>query len=152
MQLRCRAAPRLARRFYSLRICYSELVESILDDKRDVTYMSHLTGHGFLKLMRPTHPLTYRIDQLLPAPEVLQFLVEQAQMEPRVAYSTFNMGHGFAIYCRPGEGDKIVKSARAKRLEAIVAGAVEEGERRILIKPLAVEYGSDELRLGPEQG
>jgi phosphoribosylformylglycinamidine cyclo-ligase len=130
---------------------YTELVDSILDAELPVTYMSHLTGHGFLKLMRPTHDLTYRITRLLPVPEVLDFLVEKAGMTPRIAYSTFNMGHGFAIYCSEGSGAKVVESAAEKGLEAIVAGRVEAGERGIVIEPLDIEYGSDELRLGPDQ-
>jgi phosphoribosylformylglycinamidine cyclo-ligase len=130
---------------------YSELVESILDADLPIHYMSHLTGHGFLKLMRPTYNHTYRIERLLPVPAVLDFLVAKAEMAPRVAYSTFNMGHGFAIYCAVGSGEKVVEAAQKKGLDAIVAGRVEKGERRIVIEPLDIEYGSDELRLGPDQ-
>ncbi len=130
---------------------YTELVDSILDAELPVTYMSHLTGHGFLKLMRPAHELTYRITQLLGVPEVLGFLVERAGMTPRVAYSTFNMGHGFAIYCGEGFGGKVVESAAKKGLKAIVAGRVESGERAIVIEPLDIEFSGDELRLGPGQ-
>lgn len=130
---------------------YTELVDSILDAGLPVTYMSHLTGHGFLKLMRPMHDLSYRITQLLPVPEVLGFLVEKAGMTPRVAYSTFNMGHGFAIYCGGGSGTQVVQSATKKGLTAIVAGCVESGERGIVIEPLDIAFASDELRLGPGQ-
>lgn len=130
---------------------YSELVESILDADLPVHYLSHLTGHGFLKLMRPTHNFTYRIKRLLPVPEVLEFLVAEAGMTPNVAYSTFNMGHGFAIYCGEGFGAKVVEAAAKKGFEAIVAGHVESGGRRIVIEPLEITYGSDELRLGPDQ-
>jgi phosphoribosylformylglycinamidine cyclo-ligase len=130
---------------------YSELVESILEARVPVTYMSHLTGHGFLKLMRPTHELTYRIKKLLPVPEVHKFLVEQANMSERVAFSTFNMGHGFAIYCAERSGARVVEAANKKGLNAIVAGHVESGERSIVIEPLGITYGSDELRLHPDQ-
>jgi phosphoribosylformylglycinamidine cyclo-ligase len=60
------------------------------------------------------------------------------------------MGHGFAIYCEAGSGDRIVESAEKKGLAAVVAGAVEVGQRRIIVEPLGIEYGSEELRLGPE--
>jgi phosphoribosylformylglycinamidine cyclo-ligase len=129
---------------------YSNLVDSILDAGLSVSYMSHVTGHGFLKLMRPTQNLTYRISQLLPVPEVLTFLAEKAEMSTKVAYSTFNMGHGFAIYCAEGSGEQVVAHAKKKDLDAVVAGRVEAGERRIVIEPLGIEYGSDELRLGPD--
>lgn len=130
---------------------YSELVESVLDEGTPVTYMSHVTGHGFLKLMRPTRSLTYRITHLLPVPEVHSFLQARAGMDDRVAYSTFNMGHGFAIYCGAGSGQSVVESAEEKGLAAIIAGQVEAGERKIVIEPLGITYRSDELRLHPDQ-
>jgi phosphoribosylformylglycinamidine cyclo-ligase len=131
---------------------YTNLVESILDAGLPVKYMSHLTGHGLLKLMRANRDLRYRIDRLLDVPEVLSFLVEKAGMSPRVAYSTFNMGHGFAIYCGRGSGESIVQSARDSRLAATVAGRVEHGERSIVIEPAGnLELAGDELALRPEQ-
>jgi phosphoribosylformylglycinamidine cyclo-ligase len=129
---------------------YTDLVDSVLDAHLPVTYMSHVTGHGFLKLMRSAKGLRYRITKLLPVPEVLQFLVDRTSMSTRVAYSTFNMGHGFAIYCAAGSGEKIVESANRKGLDAVVAGHVEEGERSIVVEPLDIEYASAELRLGPD--
>jgi phosphoribosylformylglycinamidine cyclo-ligase len=129
-------------------VIYSDLVDRVLDAGIPVTYMSHITGHGFLKLMRPARELTYRITELLPVPEVLEFLVGQAEMSARVAYSTFNMGHGFAIYCAAGSGQRVVDAAQGKGLAAAVAGRVEEGERCVIIDPLDVRYDSEELRLG----
>lgn len=130
---------------------YCELVASALDANLPVTYLSHITGHGFLKLMRPAQDFTYRIDKLLPVPEVLRFLVQQAEMSDHHAYSTFNMGTGFAIYCAAGSGAKIVEIARRVKLEAIVAGVVERGARRVLIEPLNVEFGDDELQIAPDR-
>jgi phosphoribosylformylglycinamidine cyclo-ligase len=130
---------------------YSKLVEALLDAGVRVTYLSHITGHGFLKLMRPPHDFTYRITQLLPVPEVLGFLAAQTGMSERAAYSTLNMGCGFAVYCAAGSGGAVVDLAGATGLQAVVAGAVEEGPRRVLIDPLGIEFGGEELRLGPEE-
>lgn len=128
---------------------YSPLVEAVLDAGLPVHYLSHITGHGLLKLMRPPRELSYRIRELLPVPEVLEFLVQKAGMTPRVAYSTFNMGQGFAIYCAQGSGSAVVEAARRQGLEARVAGVVEPGERSVVIEPLGIEYRGEELRLGP---
>jgi phosphoribosylformylglycinamidine cyclo-ligase len=130
---------------------YSGLVEAVLDAGVPVTYLSHITGHGFLKLMRPARDLTYRIGELLPVPEVLRFLAERAGMSERSAYSTLNMGCGFAVYCAAGSGATVVEIARGMGLEAIVAGGVEDGPRRVVIEPLAIEFDGEELRLGPER-
>ena len=131
---------------------YSGLVEAVLDAGVSVTYLSHITGHGFLKLMRPARDFTYRITELLPVPEVLRFLAEQVKMTERSAYSTFNMGCGFAVYCAAGSGATVVEVARGRGLDAVVAGTVEAGARRVVIEPLGIEFGGEELRLGPEGG
>src|SRR6185437_16736093 len=83
-------------------VMYAPLVAAALDAQVPVSYLSHITGHGLLKLMRPARALTYRIERLPPIPAVLAFLAEQAGLDAHAAYSTFNMGAGFAIYCAAG--------------------------------------------------
>lgn len=129
---------------------YSRLVETVLDAGVPVSYLSHITGHGFLKLMRPPHELTYRIARLLPVPEVLGYLARQTSMSDRAAYATLNMGAGFAVYCAAGSGEQVVDLAHGLGLKALLAGAVEEGPRRVLLEPLDIEYTGEELRLGPQ--
>jgi phosphoribosylformylglycinamidine cyclo-ligase len=58
------------------------------------------------------------------------------------------MGAGFAVYCAPGNGEQVVALAHGLGLQAILAGTVENGPRRVLIEPLGVEFASAELRLG----
>jgi phosphoribosylformylglycinamidine cyclo-ligase len=132
-------------------LIYSGLVESVLDAGLPVTYLSHITGHGFLKLMRPTRDLTYRLTEILPVPEVLGYLVDRVGMSVHDAYSTFNMGAGFAIYCAEGSGEAVVQRARDTGLTAIVAGRIERGERRVIVEPLGIEYAGEELSLAPER-
>ena len=50
-------------------LMYAPLVASLLERKIPVTYLSHITGHGMLKLMRPKRPFTYQISRLPPVPE-----------------------------------------------------------------------------------
>ena len=109
-----------------------------------------MTGHGLLKLMRPQRELTYRIDRLPAVPEVLDFMVSQAGLDPPSAYSTFNMGSGFAVYCAAGSGGAVVETAAGVGLEAIVAGRVEEGPRRVVIEPVGVIFEGDQLELSAE--
>jgi len=129
-------------------IMYAGLVKSLLGAEVPVTYLSHITGHGFLKLMRPLRPLTYRITDLLPVPPVLEFLVESAEMSPQAAYSTFNMGVGYAVYCERGTGASVVEIARGLGLEARVAGHVETGPRQVIVEPLSLTFQSGEMVLG----
>jgi phosphoribosylformylglycinamidine cyclo-ligase len=128
-------------------VIYVPLVQALVESDLEVSYLSHITGHGLLKLMRPPKPLTYRISALPPVPEVLAFLVEQAQLDARAAHSTFNMGSGYAVYCRPGCGGEVVARARSLGFEALVAGAVEQGPRQVVVEPIAVIYAGSELEL-----
>src|SRR5262249_5220690 len=70
-------------------LLYAPLVATLLQADVGVTYISHVTGHGLLKLMRPNRPLTYRIRQLPRVPALLEFLVAQAGLDAYAAYSTF---------------------------------------------------------------
>jgi phosphoribosylformylglycinamidine cyclo-ligase len=126
-------------------VMYAGLVGALLESDVPISYLSHITGHGLLKLMRRPRQLTYRIAALPPVPEVLVFLAEQVGLDDRAAYSTLNMGAGYAVYCAAGRGSEVVELARAAGLTALVAGAVEAGQRRVILDPLGVEYAGEEL-------
>lgn len=132
-------------------ILYARLVAALAGADVPVSYLSHVTGHGLLKLMRPSRELTYRISDLPPVPEVLAFLAEQAGMDAHAAYSTFNMGSGYAVYTAMGTGERVAEIARGLGHDALVAGAVEEGPRRVIVEPVDVTYAGDELDLAPQQ-
>ena len=132
---------------------YAQLVAALLDAGGEVElhYLSHITGHGLLKLMRPSRDLSYHISTLPETPEVLRFLVDQAQMPAREAYSTFNMGAGFAVYCAAGGGEAAVAEAKAAGLEAHVAGTVQEGPRRVVLEQIDVVFESEDMNLAPRR-
>ncbi len=131
---------------------YVPLLRQLLGDPRvQLTYLSHITGHGLLKLMRPQRELTYRIRALVPVPPVLAFLAAQAGLEAAAAYSTLNMGAGFAVYCRPGGGARVVEVAHELGLDALLAGTVEEGPRQVILEPVGVTFAGDQLALAPER-
>ncbi len=128
-------------------LMYVGLVATLLEEDVGLSYISHITGHGLLKLMRPPRPLTYRITRLPEVPSVLSFLVEQAELDAHAAYSTFNMGSGYALYCAAGAGEAIVASAQRLGLSALVAGSVEAGPRQVILEPVNVRFAAEELEL-----
>ena len=128
-------------------LMYAPLVATLLRADAPVTYLSHVTGHGLLKLMRPRRSLTYHIRRLPKVPALLEFLVSQAGLDAHAAYSTFNMGSGYAVYCKPGAGEAIVATARALGLDAVLAGGVEEGPRQLILEPVGAHYRGGELEL-----
>jgi phosphoribosylformylglycinamidine cyclo-ligase len=129
---------------------YVPLVSAMLERGVPVHYLSHITGHGLLKLMRPSSPFTYRISQLPEVPEVLAFMVKQAKLDAHAAYSTFNMGCGFAVYCASGSGQSVLALAEQLGFQAILGGAVEQGPRRVILEPVAVRYDGTELELSAQ--
>jgi len=132
-------------------VMYVPLLEAVIDAGVELTYISHITGHGLLKLMRPTKELTYRIERLPSVPPVLSFLVEQAGLDAAAAYSTFNMGCGYAFYCPAGSGGQIVEIAKRLSLEAAVSGHVEEGTRQVILEPVDVRFAGERLELSIHQ-
>jgi phosphoribosylformylglycinamidine cyclo-ligase len=126
-------------------IVYVPLVEALMNDDVPIHYLSHITGHGLLKLMRPSRDLGYLITKLPDVPEVLAFMVERAGMSPEAAYSTFNMGCGYAIYCGPGAGDRVVAIATELGFRAHVAGEVAPGPRRVVLNDRAVLGDAGEI-------
>jgi phosphoribosylformylglycinamidine cyclo-ligase len=128
-------------------VMYAPLVAALIERGLQLTYISHVTGHGLLKLMRPPKALTYRIERLPDVPEVLAFLVERAGLDAHAAYSTFNMGSGYALYCPPGGGQEIVDVAAELGLAAVLAGHVEQGPRQVVIEPVGVRFEDAELEL-----
>jgi len=127
------------------------LIAALSETDVELTYISHVTGHGLLKLMRPVKQLTYRIERLPEVPSVLSFLVEQTGMDTQAAFSTFNMGCGYALYCAPGDSERIVATAERLGLSAMLAGHVEEGPRQVVLEPVGVHFAGDQLELSIDQ-
>ncbi|MFZ4585362.1 MAG: AIR synthase related protein [Acidimicrobiia bacterium] len=123
---------------------YSPIVTAALAAGATISYCSHVTGHGFRKLMRAERELRYVITEVPPVPPVLEFLVAQLGMDGRDAYGTFNMGAGFAIYCPTDSTEPVLDAAKTAGLDAWRAGHVETGERSIVVEPLGVEWRSDD--------
>jgi len=131
-------------------VMYVELVACLLSEGVQLNYISHVTGHGLLKLMRPLQPLTYRIERLPDVPPVLSFLAGEAGLDAEAAYSTLNMGAGYAIYCPAGVSAEVIRIAQTLGHEAMLAGHVEEGPRQVILEPVGVRFASDRLELAAD--
>jgi phosphoribosylformylglycinamidine cyclo-ligase len=132
-------------------LMYVPLVAALLEADIPVTYVSHVTGHGLLKLMRPPRPLTYRIERLPEVPTVLSFLAAEAALDAQAAFSTFNMGSGYGVYCAPGAGARVIGIAERLGLTALLAGRVEEGPRQVILEPVGVRFAGTDLELSAAQ-
>ncbi len=110
-------------------------------------YCANITGHGWRKLLRHPGRFTYRIHTVPPVPEVLRFIAAEAGHDAREAYGTLNMGAGFALFVDAKAASQVVAHARACGIEAWVAGQVEAGAKQLIVEPLGIAWGDDELQL-----
>ncbi|WPB58736.1 AIR synthase related protein [Xylophilus sp. GOD-11R] len=128
-------------------VLYSPVTEALAKAGIGMKYCANITGHGWRKLLRHPSAFTYRIAQVPPITPVLKFIQEHAKQDDREAYGTFNMGAGFALFVKSEDAERTVEVARALGVSAIVAGQVEAGPKQVVIEPIGVTFGHDDLQL-----
>ena len=128
-------------------VLYSPVTEALYKAGITPHYCANITGHGWRKLLRHPAEHRYRIHTVPPVTPVLKFIQQHARQDDREAYSTLNMGAGFAIFVRAEDAQRTVDVARAQGIEALIAGCVEAGNKELLIEPLNIRFGNDDLQL-----
>jgi phosphoribosylformylglycinamidine cyclo-ligase len=128
-------------------VLYSPVTEALYRAGVMPHYCANITGHGWRKLLRHPAEHRYRIHTVPAVTPVLKFIQQHAQQDDREAYSTLNMGAGFAIFVRAEDAQRTVDVATAHGVAAIVAGQVEAGPKELVIEPLDIRFGTDDLQL-----
>ena len=128
-------------------VLYPPVTEAAFEAGIGLRYIANVTGHGWRKIMRHPARFTYRISEVPPVPEVLQFMADESRQTAEEAYGSLNMGAGFALFVRPEDGEAVVACAEAKGVRAWVAGVVEDGPRQVVIDPLDVTLPGESLAL-----
>ncbi|NBQ90496.1 MAG: phosphoribosylformylglycinamidine cyclo-ligase [Betaproteobacteria bacterium] len=128
-------------------VLYSPVSEALAREGILPRYCVNVTGHGWRKLLRHPGSYTYRVHTVPPVPPVLRFIQRWADLDDHEAYSTLNMGAGFAYFVAPDEAQRTVETAQACGVAAWVGGTVEAGPKQLLIEPLGLRYSADDLQL-----
>ncbi len=128
-------------------VLYSPVTEALYQAGITPRYCANITGHGWRKLLRHPAEHTYRIHTVPDVTPVLKFIQQHAQQDAREAYSTFNMGAGFALFVDAADAQRTVDVAQAQGVKAWIAGQVEAGPKQVLIEPLNIRFGADDLQL-----
>ena len=128
-------------------VLYSPVTEALAKAGIVPHYCANITGHGWRKLLRHPATLTYRVHAVPPVPPVLKFIQQHARQDDHEAYGTLNMGAGFALFVAPEQAQRCVEIAQAQGVAAMIAGRVEAGAKRLIVEPLALEWGDDALQL-----
>lgn len=126
---------------------YVALVRDLMEAGLDLHYMVNVTGHGWRKLMRATAGFSYVMDKIPPAPAEFGFMQERGDADDKEMYGNFNMGAGFAVYLPEGQALKVVETAASHGLKAWIAGAVEKGPKRVVIRPKDITFEGDSLEV-----
>lgn len=128
-------------------IIYSRLMDEVIEKTTYPHYAVHISGHGWRKLMRAQREFTYVIDKIPEPPPVFKLIQDVTGMTNEQIYGDYNMGAGFAIFVEPQSVSNIMKIANSLGYKALDAGYVEVGPRRVVIKPVGVEFKGDTLQI-----
>ena len=128
-------------------VLYSPVTEALFKAGITPRYCANITGHGWRKLLRHPAEHRYRIHAVPEVTPVLKFIQQHARQDDREAYSTLNMGAGFALFVAAEDARRTVDVARAQGMAALIAGQVEAGPKELLIEPLNIRFGNDDLQL-----
>lgn len=124
---------------------YAKLVEDLLE--LDIHYISNITGHGLRKIMRANRDFTYVIEKLFEPQEVFKFIQKEAGIDDTEMYQTFNMGQDYAIFLPASDVKKAQEIITKNGFESLDAGFLEEGERKVILKPKNINYKGSTLDL-----
>lgn len=128
-------------------LLYSPVTEALAAAGIVPHYCANITGHGWRKLMRHPGSFTYRITQLPPVPPVLAFIQRETGSDAREAYGNLNMGAGFALFVGANDARRTVDIAARCGVRGFIAGRVESGAKQVVIEPLALAFGGDDLHV-----
>jgi phosphoribosylformylglycinamidine cyclo-ligase len=114
-----------------------------------LNYVSHITGHGWRKIMRLEEPFVYEITTPRAAPAIFQFIMESGPVDQREAYATFNMGVGFAAYVAARDVEATLAAAKATGYDAWLAGRVHKdgAKKAVTVPSLGLEFGGETLQV-----
>jgi phosphoribosylformylglycinamidine cyclo-ligase len=86
-------------------VIYVQAIRELLASEVDVRGLAHITGDGFLNLLRLEADAGYRVDAPLPVPPVFVHIAERGGVDDAELYEVFNMGCGFCVVVPPDDAE-----------------------------------------------
>jgi phosphoribosylformylglycinamidine cyclo-ligase len=90
-------------------VIYVRAVRELLESGIEVRGLAHITGEGFLNLLRLEAEAGYRIDSPLPVPPVFELIAERGGVADAELYEVFNMGCGFCVVVPVADAEATVE-------------------------------------------
>jgi phosphoribosylformylglycinamidine cyclo-ligase len=107
-------------------VIYVRGVLELLRSDVDVRGLAHITGEGFLNLLRLEAEVGYRLDALPEPPPIFRLIAERGDVDPAELYEVFNMGCGFCCVVPADEADAAIELLGAHHPGAAVVGSVTD--------------------------
>jgi phosphoribosylformylglycinamidine cyclo-ligase len=107
---------------------YVRAVRDLIGSPADVRGLAHITGEGFLNLLRLEAPVGYRIDRPLPVPPIFDLIAERGGVEPAELYEVFNMGTGFVAVVPAADADAAVETLSRRHRGTAAIGEVTDSD------------------------
>jgi phosphoribosylformylglycinamidine cyclo-ligase len=107
-------------------VIYVRAIRELLASDVDVRGLAHITGEGFLNLLRLEAPVGYRVDTPLPVPEIFELIAERGGVEPAELYEVYNMGCGFCCVVPAPDAPAAVELLSAHHPGTSVIGSVTD--------------------------
>lgn len=126
---------------------YAKLIKDLLDQNINLHYASHITGHGFRKIMRGRPEFTYIIERIFEPFPVFDFIQTYANLTYEEMYGTFNMGNDYALFVSPKDVKKVLSIISKNKFKGLDAGYIEKGERKVVLESKDIIFESSSLDL-----
>ena len=104
-------------------VIYVRAIRELLASSVDVRGLAHITGEGFLNLLRLEGEVGYLIDDPLPVPEIFNLIAQRGGVEPAELYEVFNMGCGFCCVVPAADAPAAVALLSAHHSGTAVIGS-----------------------------
>jgi phosphoribosylformylglycinamidine cyclo-ligase len=88
---------------------YVRAVRELLGSDVDVRGLAHITGDGFLNLLRLEAAVGYSVEAPLPIPAIFELIAERGSVDPAELWEVFNMGCGFCCVVPPNQAERAVE-------------------------------------------
>lgn len=123
---------------------YIRAILELLASELDVRGLAHITGDGFLNLVRLHAPVGYRIDAPLPVPPVFRLIAERGRVAEPELWEVFNMGCGFCVIVPQEHAAAAVDLLARRHSGAAVIGEVTDRDGLVELPQAGLAGRKDE--------
>ncbi|MFN2616885.1 MAG: phosphoribosylformylglycinamidine cyclo-ligase [Thermoleophilaceae bacterium] len=120
---------------------YVRAIRELLASEVDVRGLAHITGDGYLNLLRLEAPVGWRIDAPLSVPPVFDLIAARGGVDDAELYEVFNMGCGFCCIVPGEQAEAAVELLSERHPGAAVIGQATAAEGLVELRGAGSGHG-----------